>query len=257
MQERFDVIISHKHKWVFVHNPKVAGTSVRKALAPYHDDEREFWHQGWFAPEDRVVDLAHLTADIWHPIVNSGYTSFGFVRHPYDRFVSGLNEVMRRHCKDFVPDLKRFVMEQMTPANLRWDWRFIHLCPQHHFFFRGNKRVVDHVGRMENLDRDWNAVTSLIGLNIQLPHERVGALPQHRLLEDSEVLDRVNSLYLRDFRLFGYQMQGSVDASTHSERIAAIHDSSRFTFFTAIELDAIKFTDGERISLRKRIKDTS
>jgi hypothetical protein len=249
------VIISHKHKWVFVHNPKVAGTSVRSALAPYHDDSREFWHQGWFPPEDRVIDLAHMTADIWHPIVDPRYTSFGFVRHPYARFVSGLTEVMRRHCKDFAPDLRRFVMEQMTPANLRWDWRFIHLCPQHNFFFRGSKRVVDHVGRMENLAQDWAAITSLLGLNINLPHERVGAIPQHTLLEDPEVLNRINSLYLRDFQLFGYRMLGTVEASSHSERIAAIHDNSRFTFFTQTDLDQIQFTEGERISLRRRIQE--
>lgn len=250
------MIISHKHKWIFIHNPKVAGTSVRIALTSYHDDAREFWHQGWFPAEDRVIDLAHLTADIWHPILEPSYTSFGFVRHPYDRFVSGLTEVMRRHQDDFTQDLKRFVMEQMTPANLRWDWRFIHLCPQHYFFFRGNKRVVDHVGKMENLTQDWGAICSLIGLNIRLPHARIGALPQHALLEDLEVRRRINTLYLRDFRLFGYDMLGSLESNSHSERIAAIHDSSRFTFFSPEDLERINFTEGERISLRKRIQDS-
>ncbi len=253
------MIISHKHKWVFIHNPKVAGTSVRTVLKPYHDDEREFWHQGWFPNEDRVVDLAHLTADIWHPIVSPSYTSFGFIRHPYDRFVSGLTEVMRRHCADFNDgqDLKKFVVEQMTPANLRWDWRFIHLCPQHFFFFRGNKRVVDHIGRMESLEEDWAAVNTLLGMKLEIPHERIGNYGKlHTLLEDKEVIARINSLYLRDFQLFNYRMQGTVEVASHSDRVATIHDSSRFAFFSHEELELIKFTDGERVSLRKRIQDS-
>lgn len=251
------MIISHKHKWVFIHNPKVAGTSVRAALSSYHDDNRKFWHQGWFANDDRVVDLAHLTSDIWHPIVDPSYTSFGFVRNPYHRFVSGLTEVIRRHRSDFQSDLKRFVMEQMTPANLRWDWRFVHLCPQHYFFFRGNKRVVDHVGRMESLQDDWAVITSLVGLRLSLPHERVGSGLSHKLLEDPEVLSRINALYLRDFRLFGYPMTGSVEVSSHSDRIRTIHDNSMFTFFTEDELNRIAFTAGERSSFNKRIEENS
>lgn len=248
------MIISHKHRFIFAHNPKAAGTSIRTALSSFHDDTRSFWHQGWLPTEERIIDLAHLTADLWTPLVERSYTSFGFVRDPYSRFKSGLSEVMRRHGQEFGTDPVEFVMERMTPANIRWDWRFVHLCPQHYFFYIGNKSRIDKICRIERIHADWGAVNSLLGLRIELPHERKVAEPglYDGLLENGEVLERVNSLYLRDFQLFGYEMTGGIEVKHYSDRVVAIHDPSRIAFFSDEELEHIQFTAGEKVALRKR-----
>ena len=34
------MIVSHKHGFIFFHNPKCAGTSMRQALAPYQQQPR-------------------------------------------------------------------------------------------------------------------------------------------------------------------------------------------------------------------------
>ena len=86
------MIISDKRKFVFIHNPKTAGTSLRRALVKYHDREVSYWHHLEDIFLDRVIDKAHITMrDFVHmPDYSSidEYFSFGFVRNPYDRFYS-------------------------------------------------------------------------------------------------------------------------------------------------------------------------
>ena len=253
------MIISNKHKFVFVHNPKVAGTSIRSALDHLHDDVATFWHQAWLESESRVVDRAHLTADLWAPITNPAYTSFGFVRDPYARLVSGLKEFRRRHGEEFdlttSGSVKYFIMTHMTPANLRWDWRFIHLCPQHYFFYIGNKCVVDKIGKYDELGRSWASICSLLGLQLQLPHERVSAAidTEYEIaLQDPIILARVNSLYLRDSLLFGYDVRGDIETGTHSQRVSAIHDPTVFSYLTREQMDSIDFPAGERKALNQK-----
>jgi hypothetical protein len=255
------MIISNKHKFVFIHNPKVAGTSIRSALSHLHDDERTFWHQSWLQSESRVIDSAHMTADLWEPRVNPEYTVFGFVRHPMNRLISGLHEFRRRHGAEFdlttTEKVKSFVMNVMTPANLRWDWRFIHLCPQHYFFYLGNKSLADKIGKYEDLTNSWASVCSLIGLPITLPHDRqANPSTVHEFdeaLSAPEVYERINSLYLRDFLLFDYPVLGNIDVATHSQRIAAIHDPSRYSHLAFDQMNAIQFPEGELKALyRKR-----
>ena len=54
------MIVSHARQFIFFHNPKCAGTSMRVALAGYHDDPFSFW--GIFpAPFFRNhIDHTHL-----------------------------------------------------------------------------------------------------------------------------------------------------------------------------------------------------
>lgn len=254
------MIISHKHKFVFVHNPKVAGTSIRKAFANLHDDDQTFWHQGWSESESRVIDLAHLTADTWPALVPETYTVFGFVREPYARFLSGLREVMRRHSGElfgtsrpsFSVVLDFVLSSALSPANIRYDWRYIHLCPQHHFFYVGAKCKADKVCAVENLEREWTGLQSLLGLQVDLPHERRSSSDDllDALLTHPQVVGKINSLYLRDFQLFGYNMHGTVPTNLYSERIAVIHDPARKAHMMSRDISHIPFTDGELRSLR-------
>jgi hypothetical protein len=249
------MIISRNHGFAFIHNPKAAGTAVRKALEPFHDVSVEFWHQGWYEKQSRIIDLAHPTTDIWTAIPElEGLTTFGFVRDPYDRFESSIKEFERRHSKELGRMTKDRVLELLTPANIRYDWRFIHFCPQHFFFYLGNKCMVDKICRLENFDADWMSVNALIGNKFpsQVAKARVSHEdPDFDLLDYEDVLQHVNRLYLRDFLLFGYKMDGGLDVSHHSSRVEVIHDPAYAAFYRGSEESHVSFTEGELKSFKK------
>lgn len=254
------MIISHKHKFLFVHNPKVGGSSIRKVLAPFHDAATSFWHQGWDYDENRVVDMAHLSAYQW--LVDDAVADlfkFGFIRNPYDRFFSALNEFIRRHSDSF-PNLTVDKLELvLTPASTRYDWRFVHFCPQHVFFYVSGRSVVDFVGRHEHMERDWAAVSALTGSvfrpKLPIEHERKSTgdqfPPEWRV--DRRVIQLVNRLYHRDFLLFGYDMDGPIGLlNTHADRVEVIHNPPLISRFSGLETESLAFTPGEQISLHKR-----
>lgn len=249
------MIISHKNKWAFIHNPKACGTSIRNLLNQYHDDSVQYWHQGWDSTEQRVVDMAHLQTSYWYAdtMVPDDYTTFGFVRDPYTRFLSARNETRRRHPQLFGSEAD--FLKMLTPANIRYDWRFIHFCPQHSFFFVGQKRVVDFVGKFETIDKDWKSILAILGQRMpsdvakELPHLRPSPATAQGLTQ--EEIQLVNDLYYRDFLLFGYDMNGELSSDTYASRMEIIHDPAKFG---TVDLGRIQFSLNEQKALVAKLE---
>jgi hypothetical protein len=89
------VIVSHVNKFIFFHNPKCAGTSFRDMLKPYHDDELTFWGIFLFA----LFQEPHRSPGIF--ACTESYNSVIFLRNPNARFLSAVNE----HMKKFQPQV--------------------------------------------------------------------------------------------------------------------------------------------------------
>ena len=100
------MIISDKYRFVFIHNPKCGGTSVRKALQDYDTRNNHFW---MFAEVYGVkVDKAHMPLyllRVYSPQdydILKTYFTFMFVRHPIERCISGFNETHKGLVRDLV-----------------------------------------------------------------------------------------------------------------------------------------------------------
>jgi len=238
------MIISQAHKFAFIHNPKVAGTSVRKAIASYHDYPERFWHQGFLEEHNRVVDLAHIPYRDLDARIKTALSKcfvFGFVRHPVLRFWASLAEFRRQHADWNVAKLSadELLNTWLTPANIRYDWRFTHFCPQHYFFYEGNKCKADYIGRHEDFKRSWSNVQKLIGLDLDpLDNNRSRGYLEPEALEPASYA-HIQRLYMKDTLLFGYERwDTSCDAiaedgrpspqcqpipNTHEHRVELIH----------------------------------
>lgn len=239
------MIVSKSHNFVFVHNPKVAGSAIRSRIEEFHTAERIFWHQGYVPELDRMVDLAHLTyqeASRILPEVRT-YFSFGFVRDPYERFISAFNEHCRQH--DRVLDINDLDALGIDEISARFNWKFVHFCPQHYFFCKNGKIQTDYVGRYENLEESWSYVQG----KINIEHE---CLKVVRNSEESygveflspEVIRWINSFYRLDFQIFGYERIGDIrpiPAEDHYSRVNKIHTLG---FLSAEEVRNL--TEGER-----------
>ena len=108
------MIISHQHRFVFLHNPKAGGTSVRRAIEPLNDIGFGLWggnpQQTQGVPVDRahlgIDEFAHYYPEIWDRAQH--YALFCLVRDPQRRFLSSMSE----HCKNFGEQDLRFALPQ-------------------------------------------------------------------------------------------------------------------------------------------------
>ena len=252
------MIISRKFKFAFIHNPKVAGTSIRHSIEKYHDYPQRFWHQAWSSEAERTVDTAHipfpdLPAEV-KATLSSCFT-FGFVRNPINRFWAGLAEFRRQHADWPVSKLSadELLLTWLTPANVRHDWRFTHFCPQHYFFYEGNKRRADYIGRHESFEADWTRIQQLVGIKFdQLNNSRHRVALGDELLS-AEAYTAFMRLYARDYVVFGYDtLAGDTNCGgqplMHHERVDFIHKPG----LTIDDVVMATMTMGERVAYLER-----
>lgn len=90
------MIVSNRHKFVFFHNPKVAGSSVHVSLAGFHDSQIPASGVG---PNDRLLahdgidEFARKNPDAWMDI--KGWKMFALYRGSFSRFVSSFSQYSR------------------------------------------------------------------------------------------------------------------------------------------------------------------
>ena len=174
------MIISTAQNFIFIHNPKAAGTAFRSAIAPYHDHPRQFWGVAADAYFNAPVDLAHLRA--WElPVVAPDvfaaldtYASLAFLRDPLPRGLSACAE----HFRNFRPQARfarwgvmgqrllihRLIRSGRIQAGVRADPHYVHFSPQHWFTHLGERQIVRHLLAIRSDQDDFSRAFALLGL---------------------------------------------------------------------------------------------
>ena len=220
-----------EYNCLFVHIPKTAGKSIESyflgLLGLRWEDRAGLLLRANDDPARGPERLAHMTA---REYVEFGYLTqsqfdsafrFAFVRNPWARLVSEYR--YRKHYLRF--SFRDFVLHHLPPQSMRDTYR--HILPQSDFLLNaGGELSVDYVGRFENLQSDFDAVSKLLQLEpAKLPYvdgasgaaltplERVRELlgmnreathPHYSGYYDTETRSRVAELYARDIELFEY-----------------------------------------------------
>lgn len=195
-----------RHKAIFVHIPKTAGTSVLAALGA-----------------DPVFDThapAQIYRDVYPDLFASAF-SFAFVRNPWDRFASSFHfmrdgtdwpmqqQWAARHIgsQDFATFTRRIGRDPLFRAHVmaeRFFW------PQSLWLGgTGRPQIVSAFYRFEELDA---AMAELCDrLNIEpppsTPHLRKGGASDFRRLYDDETAATVGRLYRADIDALGYRFE--------------------------------------------------
>lgn len=143
------MIISHQDRFVFIHNPKCAGSSFRHQIAHLHDDATTFWdihfnhHLGLHLDHAhlRVWELRAFHGDLLERL--RGYRSVVFVRNPIRRLASAIvhhigayrPELQFADCdrRDQIAIVDR-IIDELTIERIITDYRYVHFSPQRWFF---------------------------------------------------------------------------------------------------------------------------
>lgn len=217
-------IINSSKKFVFVHVPKAAGTSVTNALSKYttyQDLEiggTHFGEQIQPAYKKRFGIGKHTPASGIREVIGQdawdSMFKFSIVRNPYERVIStykflnkwqGTPEEFKKLLAKF-NDINDYILSDMWEESDGPDFIF---KPQTFWLTDINDRsklIVDFVGKLETLDQDLAHIMSKIeGHNIEAE-----AAPQLNKTEgdfelSDESIEKINRVYVRDFDFWGYE----------------------------------------------------
>lgn len=230
-------MISHENKCIFVHIPKVAGTSIvsifddkvktkseNRLLLPFCTDANKFDPPPTHLRITDHVKYGHVSKEMFDE-----YFKFTFVRNPWDRIVSEYK--YRRHASRY--DFKTFLFERF-PEPL-WSDEYCHVIPQYDFLYgKDGQCLMDFIGKFENIQHDFNVVCSELGLpDKKLVHknrsfslfrrdnniyqalktirdyfsveQKKNTFSRYTEYYDQESIDFVTQLYRKDVETFGYK----------------------------------------------------
>lgn len=164
-------MVSHEKRFIFIHIPKVAGTSIigsskiKTRLGeyvfkqpsedysinnlPFHpDDNNKFDPPSAHMRASDYVKYGHVTETEFET-----YFKFAFVRNPWARIVSEYK--YRGHMNQY--SFKDFLFKYIPKPS--WNDQYCHIIPQYDFLYNSEgKLLVDFVGKLENLQKDYEKV---------------------------------------------------------------------------------------------------
>lgn len=201
------MLISHKHKFIFIHVFKVAGTSIRHALNPYC--------QPRFTERVRrkLIGRPKLSIDFDHHAKASevkeaigarkfiDYFKFAFVRNPWDWQVS-LYHFTLQNPQHFQHEEVR----KLKGFDEYIDWRVTKgMCYQSSFTHdqEGNC-LVDYIGRIENLEDDFKNICNRLNIYCQLPFENKSEHDDYMDYYNTTTYNLIAEAYKSEIELFRY-----------------------------------------------------
>lgn len=202
-------MISHKHKFIFIHAPKTAGNSIQNYLVNYSEDSISINEKQTLSNIDSKSHVERFGIQSFdgkfrkHSKLNTYYNGwrkkyeniedffkFGSTRNPWDRAISFY---FWKGYKSF--DKKRFINNLPLSS-----------CADYFYVEKYNKHIHDYIIRFENLQEDFNTVCDKIGIpRQQLPHVNKTEHKHYTEYYDDETREIVAERYSKDIELFEYK----------------------------------------------------
>ena len=206
------MIISHKHRFIFFAVPKTATHAIRQALREHMgegDWEQQvlFGRQALPIPELAKLQHGHISAQQLRPHIDpdqwDGYFKFGFVRNPFDRYVSTcffLNRQNPAFADQAVPFMKRALDIPRFRGRVLVQPQVRQLAGE------DGKIALDYVGRYESLQHSYDHICETIGIqSTDLARKNTSEHKSYTEYYDDDLKDKVASFYTTDLDEFGYE----------------------------------------------------
>ena len=220
------MLISDTQKFVFIHNPKCAGTTVRQNLMAFDSRNDFYWE---FADVDGIkIDKAHLTQQVFRRFrpddfaLLEHYFTFGFVRNPYRRFISAFNETHPTIYKEskesdakmirYLEKISDFAVQLEKNKLMGYDIKLRHCVLQSNMFIFAGKNNADLILKLESMESEIEKLAlfnPVIYENskkwLQAKNKKPMNLTAERILTP-KAAEKIRDVYSDDFLLFDYDM---------------------------------------------------
>lgn len=196
------MIISTKHKYVFISTPKTGTHTMFNLLINQFDGQR-------------VVTNGFHSTKIPNEINIDEYTIFTTVRNPYDRFVALWYSILYVR-EDYIQSWSQYLSDKSLESFAIFinNQDFIQnkskvrlaqlVIPQYKWVsFMPKKTIILH---LENLNQEFHEL-SFVNKKCSIPHNLKREHESWDRLKNSKVTDLINKWAEYDFQLFGYQQE--------------------------------------------------
>jgi chondroitin 4-sulfotransferase 11 len=199
--------LSYEHKFIFVHIPKTAGTSIEKALNLQQEISlyKKYKYKNYPVCPQHLF-LSEIIKEI--PTLKS-FSVFTVVRNPFDRFVS-----VYLHFK------KNFWAKEFFNLNFE---KFINIClklpiAERRYKFDGHLEIQQnyldynlpiHIFKFEELNNksleEWLYKNFNLKINLSHENKTLNKLPYKEYYTKQSLIDKVAEFYAKDLESFFYK----------------------------------------------------
>ncbi len=186
------MFINHKHKFIFIHIPKNAGTSIRNSFDIKGYDKQVVSKR---YPHSTCSEIKEYCGEkVWNE-----YYKFAFIRNPFDRLVSFYHFHKSDQYKHKIGRERAF-----NQSFKEWVMNTNDKNVTHSQCYYLNDEI-NFIGRYENLQIDFNKVCKATKITkYTLPHFNKSQHESWQHYYDQELQDFVYKRYRLDFNRFNY-----------------------------------------------------
>lgn len=203
-------MISESKRFVFVHIPRTAGTSVETALAAYAREPVGFTVEANTVLSHKHSPAFELRAHVGPAFWDAAFV-FSVVRDPWARMHSDYHffrEVGPRLLPEFSPR-ERWLTEQAGLLGfeswLRLGADVLGISQSSYLTDAAGDLLVDYVARFEHIEADFAAVCRALGVEHRLPRVNGTRRGDHRAAYSADAVELVARYAADDLRRFGYR----------------------------------------------------
>ena len=211
------MLISTEKKFIFVHVPKTAGTSVTTMLSPHclmperTSFRRVLSHLP--VPEDPYKAFMRKHDKAWWLKIKlprkmfDTYLKFAVVRNPFDYAVSYYFYTRRNVTHSRHKMAMRSTFSEYLRAMGRKNW--FTPVTQHSWLtdVSGQRIIVDRVLRFETLHDDLSALCAELGIDMDMPHSNSSSHTHYSAYYSEDDRAFAERLFRRDLEMFDYSFE--------------------------------------------------
>lgn len=217
------MIVSHKHRFIFVHLGRTAGRSLTAALAPHCGKDDIVTPAGHGTGRNHAGFERHFSAQQIRDAIGretfEAYFKFAIERNPWEKIVSRYWAYAGVQHKPYYKRVPEWITGKPLSFRQWFELRILqarfltfghYRFPRHYDdYMEDGRPLVDFIGRYENLAEHLAVISERIGVPIVLEEARGSNRHKQRVpyteLFDARMNRIVEDWYARDLALLGYR----------------------------------------------------
>jgi len=205
-------MISHKHKYIYIHICKCAGSTISSTLPSHYSyklkSKKHIPENERIYPALSLINYHFTIHSIQNELNEDLFKEifkFTFVRNPWSRIVSAYF-FDKSHPNKRNPTFTSF-SDYLKKIHQSTGLQSVHKLNCLDWISDKNGNVlVDYVGRFEHLQQDFDIICDKIGIpRQQLPQKNKTKHKHYTEYYDDETREIVAEKYVKDIEYFGYK----------------------------------------------------